>query len=367
MTPLEGLRVLDLSRLLPGPFCTQLLADAGAEVIKVEEPQGGDYLRHMPPLLGDGASAFFHAINRGKKSVTLDLKDARDRAHFLALVRTADVVVESFRPGVLEKLGLAPARLLAENPRLVVCRISGYGQEPGPLRTRAGHDVNFLARAGVFGMMRAPALLPVQVADLGGGALPAAFQICAALLGRARTGRGTVIDVSMAHGAFGLAVSSYVQGLATGEPVGAGRDALVGRVPCYGIYACRDGYLAVGALEPKFWHGLCDVLALPELKDRGLDDGEPGDEVRAALAARLLERTRAEWSAAFAQHDVCVEVVRTPEEAMADPGFPSVEVEVAGKPLRLPVPPLGFAGVTPSCQRAPSLGQHNDAILAAVR
>lgn len=366
MTALQGLRVLDLSRLLPGPFATQLLVDLGAEVIKIEDPQGGDYLRHMPPQLDDGTCVVFHALNRGKKSVALDLKDAASRDRFLALAQTADVVVESFRPGVLDKLGLAPARLLELNPRLIVCSISGYGQDEGSHRLRAGHDVNYLARAGALGMMKEPGLLPVQVADLAGGALPAALQICAALVGRARTGQGALIDVSMTHNVHGLLTSSLARKAAVPDELGGGRDLLVGRVPCYGVYPCRDGFIAVGALEPKFWQGLCAALEMPELADRGMDEGAAGDEVRALLAAKLATKTRAEWDALLARHDVCVESVRTPEEALADPSFSSVEVVVEGMPVRLPIPAVGLAGATPSTTRAPKLGEHTDEVLRAL-
>jgi crotonobetainyl-CoA:carnitine CoA-transferase CaiB-like acyl-CoA transferase len=185
--PLAGIRVLDLSRLLPGPFCTQLLVDLGAEVIKIEDPQGGDYIRYTPPLVDDGNSVYFHALNRGKKSVCLDLKNNDDREQFLKLVKSADVVVESFRPGVMAKLGIAPQKLLEVNPRVVVCSISGYSQT-GSHALKAGHDINYLARAGALALMKRPGLLPVQVADIAGAALPAAFSIWAALVGRASSG-----------------------------------------------------------------------------------------------------------------------------------------------------------------------------------
>ncbi len=365
MSPLHGVRVVDLSRLLPGPFCTQMLVDLGAEVIKVEDPAGGDYLRHMPPQLDDGTCVLFHALNRGKKSVTLDLKSAADAARFDKLIAGADVVVESFRPGVLEKLGFAPAQMKARHPRLVVASISGYGQD-GPYRKKAGHDVNYLARAGALGMMKEPTLLPVQVADLAGGALPAAVQILAALVGRARTGEGAVIDVSMMGGVAGLLSSSFARAAAGEGPLGGGRDVLVGRVPCYGVYPTKDGHIAVGALEPKFWQGLCAALEMPDLLDRGMDTGDAGDEVRALLSARFAAQTGAAWTTELAAHDVCVEVVRTPEEALASGELLTVDVDVAGKRVRLPVPALGIVGATPSAVRAPALGEHNDEILAAL-
>jgi crotonobetainyl-CoA:carnitine CoA-transferase CaiB-like acyl-CoA transferase len=366
VTALQGIRVVDLSRLLPGPFCTQLLVDLGAEVIKVEEPAGGDYLRHMPPHLDDGTCVLFHALNRGKKSVCLDLKLDDDRTKLLALLATADVLVESFRPGVMAKLGLSPERLLEENPRLVVCSISGYSQT-GEYRLKAGHDLNYLARAGALGMMKEPTVLPIQVADLAGGALPAAFQICAALVGRARTGKGALIDVSMTHNIHGLLASSFARNAAVpDEELGGGRDLLVGRVPCYGVYRVKDGFISIGSLEPKFWQGLCAALEMPELRDRGMDDGAAGDEVRALLGARLATKTKAEWHAHFAAHDVCVEVVRTPEEALADPAFQKVDVVVEGKTVTLPIPAVGLAGAVPSTTRAPKLGEHTDEILRSL-
>jgi alpha-methylacyl-CoA racemase len=365
MTALAGIRVLDLSRLLPGPFCTQLLVDLGAEVIKVEDPAGGDYLRHMPPQLADGTNVLFHAINRGKKSVTLDLKAPDDNARFRALVKTADVVVESFRPGVMEKLGLAPARLLEHNPRVIVCSISGYGQT-GSYRLKAGHDINYLARTGAQSLMAEPTVLPVQVADMAGGALPAALQILAALVGRATTGAGALIDVSMTHNVYGLLSPSFSRVSAAGERIDEARDVLVGRVPCYAMYRTKDGWISVGSLEPKFWYGLCDALDMPQLRDRGMDDGAAGDDVKRILGETFATRTSAEWRAHFAPHDVCVEVLRTPEEVLGDAEFPSVLVEINGTKVKLPVPPTGIAGTVASSVRAPSLGEHNDAVLGAL-
>ncbi|MBI1947972.1 MAG: CoA transferase [Deltaproteobacteria bacterium] len=365
MLALEGIRVLDLSRLLPGPFGTQLLRDLGAEVIKVEDPQGGDYVRYTPPLLDDGNSVFFHTLNRGKKSVCLDLKSEQDCGRFLKLATTADVVVEGFRPGVLDKLGVGPARLLTENPRLVVCSISGYGQR-GLLAKRAGHDVNYLARAGALSLMKDPTLLPVQVADLSGGALAAAFSICAALVGRATTGKGAVLDVSMTHQAHGLLAMTLSRASVPGEqPLGGGRDLLIGAVPCYGVYRTKDGHLSVGAIEPKFWHGVCAALELPELSDRAFDTGEAACQVRAVLSAKLATRTTAEWAALFAPLDVCVEPVRAPEEALADASFPRVDVVVSGRTVSLPVPASAF-GALPVAERGPALGEHTEAILASL-
>ena len=355
MLPLEGVRVLDLSRLLPGPFCTQLLVDLGADVIKVEDVEGGDYLRWTPPLLDDGTSVLFHCLNRGKRSVTVDLKSTAGKSSLRKLLATADVVVESFRPGVMEKLGFAPASLLAEFPRLVVCSISGYGQQ-GPLRLRAGHDINYVARAGAYALMKAPVVLPVQVADLAGGAWPAAMQICAALVGRAKTGQGRVIDVSMRDGVVGL-MSMMLARTLVGDDIDGGKDLLVGAVPCYGVYASADGFVSVGSLEPKFWSAFCDAIAQPELKDQSFDEA-----ARSTVATTLAQKTTAEWVAVFANFDCCVEPVLSSKEALAEARVVNVAIgsAQAGRVY-------GFAGLgvdAPGDSRpAPKLGEHNDELL----
>jgi alpha-methylacyl-CoA racemase len=348
---LRGVRVLDLSRLLPGPFCTQLLCDLGADVIKVEDPAGGDYLRHTPPLLDDGTSALFHALNRGKKSVTLDLKSDDGRAQLRALLATADVLVESFRPGVLAKLGFADDVVAADFPRVVVCHLSGYGQA-GPLAQRAGHDVNYVARAGAFSLMKAPTLLPVQVADLAAGAWPAAMQICAALVGRARTGKGSVIDVSMKDGVVGL-LAMMLARTAAGEDIEHGNDLLVGKVACYGVYPTADGFLSVGALEPKFWAAFCAAIDRSDLNDAAFDD-----DTAAVIAAVLCTRTTAEWATLFAAHDACVEPVLSPAAALAD--AKRVSVDVDGRVYEFAA--LGV-DVDAVAVRAPHLGEHNALLL----
>ncbi len=355
--PLAGITVLDLSRLLPGPFCTQLLVDLGATVIKVEDPAGGDYLRYTPPLLSDGTSVLFQTLNRGKRSVSIDLKTAEGRDAFLRLAEKADVVVESFRPGVLDKLGLSPTSLRARSPRLIVCSISGYGQE-GPLRLRAGHDVNYVARSGAFSLMRAPAVLPVQVADLAGGAWPAAMQICAALVGRASSGDGATIDVNMTAGVSGLLAMLWSRTL-VGERVDGGRDLLVGGVASYGIYDSADGHLAVGALEPKFWSAFCQAVERPDLIERGFD----GDDVRAIVAGVLKTKTTSAWMEIFDAVDCCVEAVVGPDEALA--AAPRVDVDIDGVALPLPTLGLGLMGHRPASSAAPALGADNDLLLAS--
>src|SRR5687768_4309328 len=255
---LRGIRVLDLSRLLPGPFLTMVLADMGADVVKIEDPKLGDYLRAFPPGKG-GMSGRFLAINRGKRSLALDLKSAPARDAFLKMVDMADVVVESFRPGVMDKLGIGYAELAARNPKIIVCSISGFGQT-GPYALRAGHDLNYIALAGVLGMTGpagGPPQMPgVQIADLAGGALWGATAILGALVGRDRNGKGAHLDISMTEGSLALLAAELGNFFCGAKPT-RGTEMLNGAAACYGVYRTKDDrYLAVGALEPKFWIAL---------------------------------------------------------------------------------------------------------------
>jgi alpha-methylacyl-CoA racemase len=369
MPALDDVRVLDLTRLLPGPFCTVLLADFGADVIKVEDTAGGDYMRWMPPLV-DAYSAMFHPLNRNKRSIAIDLKNPLGREAFLRLAATADVVVESFRPGVMERLGIGFADLREANPRLVLCSISGYGQD-GPFRDRAGHDLNYAAVAGVLllgGNAEGPPAMPgLQVGDLGGGALDAALAIMIALHHAARTGKGQHCDVSMVDGLISWAGVHASQLFATGEAPGPGDGMLTGRYPCYRIYACADGYLSVGALEPKFWRAFVDVIGVPELAGSGLVDGEEGQRTVAAVEAVLRTRTRAQWEAALAGHDVCVEPVLDVGETFEHPQVRSRGMRVdagdgrptaqTGFPIRLMDSPAGYR------RAAPGYGEHTEEVL----
>ncbi len=318
--PLDGLRVLDLTRLLPGPFATLLLADLGARIIKIEAPRIGDYARHMPPL-GGRMSAVFAALNRDKESVGLDLKQPEGRAAFERLVAQADVVVDSFRPGVMARLGLDPARLEAINPRVITCSITGYGHT-GPLARKAGHDLNYVAVAGLAGITGAdgaPVTPGLQMADIAGGALYAVIGVLAALHARHRTGRGRFVDASMTDGVAGLGLMLHAKQHLDGQPVPPGFDLLAGDRPCYRIWPCKDGALAVGALEPKFWMGLCAAIGRPDLATDGLATGRHKAKVEAELTALFASRTRDEWVAFFAEHDVCVEPVLSLEEARRSP------------------------------------------------
>ncbi|HET8732670.1 MAG TPA: CaiB/BaiF CoA-transferase family protein [Anaeromyxobacteraceae bacterium] len=370
--PLQGTRVLDLSRLYPGPYATLVLADLGADVVKVEDPGGGDYLRWMPPLAGE-QSGWFHALNRNKRSLALDLRRPEGPAALLRLARSFDVVVESFRPGVLDRLGVGWEALSRENPRLVLCSISGYGQD-GPYRDRAGHDIDYVALAGVLavnGPPERPVPLGVQVGDVAGGAWPAVTGILAALLGRQATGKGAWIDVAMAEGALAMLALQQGAADAEGRALRRGGEQLNGGSACYRVYRAKDGgFVALGALEPKFFKAFCEAVGRPDLADRQFDrEGDvegPVEEVAAVFASR----TRAEWAAFAGAHDVCVMPVLEGDEPRRDPqlahrrSFVDVPTPWAGRSMPGIASPVRLRGVEAPLRPAPRLGEDGEAVLA---
>lgn len=369
---LAGIRVLDLSRLLPGPFLTLILADLGADVIKVEDPRLGDYLRAMPPAKG-GMSGRFLAVNRGKRSIALDLKDGRGRDTFLALAARADVVVESFRPGVMDRLGVGYQALAARNPKLVLCSISGYGQT-GPYRDRAGHDLDYIALAGVLAMGGMPGgggppgMPGVQIADLAGGALWGATGVLAALVGRERSGRGAHLDISMTEGALALLAAELGNFDAGATPPRRGAEALNGGLACYGVYrASDDRYLAVGALEPKFWVALNQAIGRKVDAMEVIGGPDVQRRVRDELAAIFATKTAAEWHALLANHDCCVEIVLDVDELADHPlhrargVFFSIDGGPDVGPIRQLRTPLGLPHHP---RRPPRLGEHTNEVLA---
>ncbi len=374
---LADIQVLDLSRLLPGGFCSLLLADFGADVLKVEDTGMGDYVRWSPPY-HDGAedsakSALFLSLNRGKRSIRLNLKEDAGREVLLKLARRCDVLLESFRPGVMERLGVGPERLSEENPRLVYCSISGYGQD-GPYTARSGHDMNYLGLNGLLDLTGEPDGPPVQpagqIADLGGGALMGAFGILAALRERERSGRGQIVDVSMFDGALSWLAMVAARYLCDGVVPGRGQLDLAGGLICYRPYACRDGWVTLAALEPKFWLAWCRGVGREDLVDRQFDS--PGSEAHAELERIFLERTRDEWREFAARHDCCLEPVLALDEALDSelvraremvveidqPGADGVRL--LGVPVKLSRTPGAPAGP------GPALGQHTDEVLRAL-
>jgi crotonobetainyl-CoA:carnitine CoA-transferase CaiB-like acyl-CoA transferase len=368
--PLAGIRVLDLSRLLPGPYATLVLADLGADVVKVEDPAGGDYVRWMPPLAGQ-QSGYFHALNRNKRSLALDLRRPGGPEALRRLAARADVLVESFRPGVMDRLGVGWEALSRENPRLVFCSISGYGQT-GPYRLRAGHDLDYVALAGVLalnGAPDAPLPLAVQVADVAGGAWPAVAGILAALFRRSATGRGAHVDVAMVEGALGMLALQQGAADARGEPLRRGAEMLNGGWACYGVYRTRDGrFVALGALEPKFFEAFCAAVGRPELVERQYDDGGRG--ARAELEAIFAGRTRDEWGEFAAAHDVCLMPVLEGDEPRHDPqlagrgNFLEIETPWEGRAMRSLASPVRVSGSEPPRRPAPALGADTDRVLA---
>ncbi|WP_342381373.1 CoA transferase [Myxococcus stipitatus] len=372
--PLTGLRVLDLSRLLPGPYATLVLADLGATVVKVEEPEGGDYVRQMPPSRDD-MGALFYGLNRNKRSLTLNLKTPEGRDALKRLVRTHDVLVESFRPGVMDKLGVGESVLRAENPRLIYCAISGYGQT-GPDRLKAGHDLNYVARAGLLGYGGeaggAPAFPGVQMGDIGGGSLFALVGILAALHERERTGKGRFVDVSMTDGATAFLHMHLAARLFMGEQGGAlerGREALNGGYACYGLYRTADDrWLAVGALEPKFFAGVCERLGRPELLADAYAPGEAGARVKAELTRVFAAKPLAHWVETFAGSDLCVEPVAEGDDVLSDAQlrarglFVDADDARLGRKVTHLLTPLRM-GPTP-LREPPALGQHSREVLA---
>jgi alpha-methylacyl-CoA racemase len=319
--PLEGIRILDLTRLLPGGYATLLLADLGADVVKVEEPGKGDYIRWTPPIVGDFSAAHI-ALNRNKRSLTLNLKTDPGRAAFLRLVESFDVVIESFRPGVMDRLGLGWGALRERSERLVYCAISGYGQD-GPYSLMAGHDDNYIGYAGVLSIIgeegRRPVLPGVQVGDLAGGGMAAVAAILAALLRRASTGAGDFCDISMMDGAVSWLSIHAADFVATKQEPQRELMHLSGLYPCYRVYPAADGWITVGALEPQFWAALCESIDRPDLAGDAFATGPRRSEVISELEELFSTRTRAAWMDHFADRDVCVGPVKSFGEAFADP------------------------------------------------
>jgi alpha-methylacyl-CoA racemase len=325
---LDGIRILDLSLLLPGPLCTWHLQSIGAHIVKIEPPGAGDYAKHMGALDDDGVSHFYKSLNGGKQMLQLDLKSAPDRARFLELAATADAVIEGFRPGVMARLGLSHDVLLQANPRICLVSISGYGQT-GALAAAAGHDINYMAAAGMLHEMIGTAdaafiAMPnLQFGDVLGGAVTAAFMTSSAILCAQRSGTGRLVDVSMTHSLHANAVMPCIETRAFGAPTAAGQGLLNGGAPCYGMYRTRDDrYLAVGALEAKFWQALCEAIGRADLREAhwqfGLVPGSAAAQaVRTDLAATFAREPLAHWLHALRGADCCVNAVLRMDEVLA--------------------------------------------------
>ena len=370
---LVGIKVLDLTRLLPGPFCTQLLADLGAEVIKVEAPGEGDGSRHLRTAVRGYGSTFL-MLNRNKKSLSLNLKSKAGVEIFRRLVGKSDVVIESFRPGVVGRLGISYSALKRDNPKLIYCSLTGFGQD-GPYAQRAGHDINYLSIAGLASLTGprggAPVPPALQVADIAAGSLMAAFAIMVALYHRENTGRGQFIDVAMLDGLMAVGQTLFGEYFSTGQLPGPGSMRLSGGYPVYGVYETKDKkYFSLGALEAKFWETLCqkvgrnDLVALSNFANE-----KERKHLENELKALFKTRTREEWTALLADEDACGTPVLSVEEAMNDPHLKHRGMLAeAPHPNEGTIPQIAFPirfsdGQPVPMGPAPRLGQHTDQVL----
>ena len=372
MMPLDDVRILDLSRLAPGPFCSMLLADLGADVLVIEPPP--DSKAGQGPNLGRGVEAY-NALGRNKRSMILNLRDDDARAVFYTLVESADVVLEGFRPGVVQRLKVDYETLREKNPRLVYCSLSGYGQT-GPYAGMVGHDINYISIGGALGMIgwpdQPPAIPMNVIADFAAGGLHAAYGILAALHARERTGRGQFVDIAMSDGVLYLLASAVSGYYATGRAPQAGATVLNGSVPHYNVYQCGDGgWISLGSLEPHFWANLCRAMGREEFIAHQYD-AEKRDEIFAHFRQQFKTKTRDEWFEILKQTDICAAPVYSLGEALNDPHNLArnmvVEVEhpAVGK-----VKQVGIAtklSDTPGAVRAPAPapGQHTDEVLASL-
>jgi alpha-methylacyl-CoA racemase len=375
--PLSDVKILDLTRLLPGGFCTLLLADLGADVIKVEDTGQGDYVRWAPPYYGTDEqtplgtrSAIYLSLNRNKRSIRLDLKHEGGRQALIKLAETADVLVESFRPGVLDKLGVGYEVLRQANPALVYCPITGYGQD-GPNRDRAGHDQNYLGLNGVLGLTGEAGGPPIQsgaqIADLGGGALMAALGILAALQEARRSGEGQMVDISMTDGSLAWLVMEAGRYFGSGEVPRRGEVMLSGGIVCYRPYEAADGWVTCGALEPKFWIRFCTAVGREDLIEHQF--ANPGSEPHREVEEIFKTKTRDQWRAFNDEHDAMIEPILDLDQALESELAREREMVISYEQPELgEIKQLGFPiklSRTPaSVERpAPALGEHTAELL----
>ena len=370
--PLEGMGVLDLSSLLPGSLCAQMLADLGAEVLKIENPQAGDGFRKTPPLVKTLGS-YYHMINRNKKAMTLNLRDSAGRDIFLKMASQADILIETFRPGGMERMGLAYEDLKKINPRLIHCALTGFGQD-GPYRDRPAHDINVLGISGILDLLGEkggrPVVPGVQFAGVGAGSLTAVIGILASLLRRERTGEGQYIDAALLDGLtpfLGLVMSTY---LTTGCLPKRGETLVGGGFAFYHTYETSDHkYLAIGCLEEKFWQEFCRAIAREDLVEDQFVDGPRQDDMIAEVQKIMLQKPRQAWLDLMARYDTCVSPVNSLEEALQDP-----QIRQRGLWFTAQHPvdgaigqqgfPVKFAEDQPGWRtHPPSLGEHTREIL----
>ncbi|CAB1368223.1 CaiB/BaiF CoA transferase family protein [Denitratisoma oestradiolicum] len=368
--PLDGVKVLDFTQLLPGPMCTLHLADMGADVLKIEPTGSGEPARGPA---GTPISHFFLAVNRNKRSLSINLRAEGAREVILQLVKESDVLVEGFRPGVMARLGLGYEDVKAANPKIVYCAITGYGQD-GPLVELGGHDINYQCYAGILEQSSGAGVAPhpgnFPIADLAGGALSSAMTILAALFDAQRSGKGRFLDVSMTDCAMANNMQPVAAMHTYGRPIPPGMDTLTGGLPCYGTYETADGrYLAVGALEPKFWKAFCDAIGQPDLVRAGWASGKDGVAVRGQIAAIIKSKSLDEWNQVFTGVDACVSPVLRVDEVLQHPLTQARQMVVQvpatdGRTYPYFAFPVKMTDYRFSVDRSPpGLGEHNEEVL----
>ncbi|WP_174733332.1 CaiB/BaiF CoA transferase family protein [Mesobacillus harenae] len=373
MGALSGVKVLDLSRLLPGPYCTLMMADYGAEVIKIEEPGKGDYIRWRKPAI-EGIGARHLTINRNKKSVELNLKTEEGKRIFKKMAESADVILESFRPGVMDRLGLGYEEISKVNKGIVYCSLTGYGQT-GPYRNLPGHDINYIGYSGILGLIGEkdgkPVVPGVQIADIGGGALMALSGICMALFHRVRSGQGQYIDVSMMDGAVSWLYASASDYFASGKTPERGNTRLDGHFAYYHVYQTKDKkYLSVGASEFKFWKRICELIGKPEWTELHEGSGEVQKQLKLDLSELFRQKNQQEWLDLLANEDTCVGPVNDIDQIFEDPQIIDRELFLEmNHPTAGTVKQIGFPIKFSKTKgkilsHSPLLGEHTEEVLA---
>ncbi len=372
--PLWGIRILDFTRLYPGPLATMMLADMGAEVIKIEDPRSPDAMRFYPPYI-EGESAGYPAVNRSKRSLAIHLRSTAGKDIFFKLLPSADVVIEPFRPGVIDSMELGYEKARSVKPDIIYVSLTGYGQK-GPYSRQAGHDINFIGYSGILAATGAAQTGPVipapQLGDIAGGAYMAVIATLAALAARTRTGRGQKVDVSMLDGLMPLMALQMAHAEATQTVFAPGEAPLSGGLACYGVYRCSDGkYMALGILEEKFWKTFCDLADRRDWKERFLVHGAEAETLRKEIAALFLTKTREEWTEIGLAADICLTPVLDIDEAGQDPHIRArgmiVDKKETGEKIQGVGVPIKFSQ-TPARPKnaAPALGADTAAILREI-
>lgn len=357
---LKNTTVIDFSRLLPGGLCSMILSDLGADVIKIEDPLHGDYIRKIPPLV-DENSIYFHILNRNKKSLGLDLKNPSNKDILYKLIKTSDIVIESFRPGVTKRLQIDYDTLKNIKNDLIYCSITGYGST-GPYSNLASHDINYISIAGLVGLSDPPIVPQIQIADIS-GALYATIGIMAALLDKKTTGKGKFIDISLTDSV--IPWLTLFMGLYSLNKKVSSKDLLLsGEYPCYRIYKAKDGYISLGAIEPHFWENFCRSINRLDLIDKQFVYGDQGKEVINSLEEMFITRTKHEWFELFKDKDVCLTPVNNLEEVINDPQIIHRELITELEKIKQINLPIKFNGFSNKINnKAPILGEHTEQIL----